>query len=58
MIRREICVIEAPLPAGGAIALAKEIDELRRNCNQMAKEVEEAGPSYGKFVTPSTSRIE
>lgn len=47
VIKREIRAIEAPLPEGGAAALAAEIDELRRSCIQMAKEVEEAGPGYG-----------
>lgn len=47
VIKREISAIEAPFPEGGSIALAEEIDELRKSCNQMAKEVEEAGPGYG-----------
>lgn len=50
VIKREISAIEAPFPEGGSIALAEEIDELRKSCNQMAKEVEEAGPGYGNWI--------
>lgn len=44
----ELKAIEEPLPAGGAQTLSEEIEKLRNDCNQMAQEVEEAGPSYGK----------
>lgn len=50
MMQRELKAIQAPLPEGGAQALSDEIEKLRENCDQMVKEVEEASPSYGKFI--------
>lgn len=50
MMQRELKAIQAPLPEGGAQALSDEIEKLRENCDQMVKEVEEAGPSYGKYI--------
>lgn len=48
-IKRELLAIEAQLPVGGAKTLSEEIEQLQINCSQMAKEVEEAGPSYSNI---------
>ena len=48
-IQREVKVLQAHLPPGSSQLLSEEIERLRRTCNQMAQEVEEAGPAYGLF---------
>lgn len=46
---REISVLQSPIPPDGCTTLLDEIERLRRNCRQMAQEVEEACPSTGKL---------
>lgn len=50
LMQRELRTLQAPLPAGGSLSLADEIERLRYNCKQMVQEVEEAGPSYSKLI--------
>lgn len=46
-ISRELEVIRNP-PLEHSLLLSEKIEQLRNNCSQMAKEVEEASPGYGK----------
>lgn len=47
-MQRENDILSQPLPEGGIELITKEIEKLRDDCNRMAQEVEEAGPSFGK----------
>ena len=49
IMQRELKALQVPIPPGGSMRLLDEIEKLRHNCNQMAQEVEEAGPSYSEF---------
>lgn len=48
-MKRELLVIQSPIPGDEIDTLTKEIEELRNDCKQMAQEVDEAGSSYGKI---------
>lgn len=50
MIQKEIQDLESPLPeSGNTSQLKQEINQLRSDCERMAAEVEEAGPSFCKL---------
>lgn len=49
-MQRELRALQTPIPDGGMLALTTEVETLRKDCNYMVQQVEDAGPSYGRSI--------